>query len=156
MLSEQERREIEAILAHYPEKRAAATEALQIVQRHRAWISDESLRDVADALDMTPEELDGLATGFNLIYRRPVGKHVILICDSVTCWIMGYDGLLEHLEARLAIGLGETTADGLFTLLPIACLGACDHAPAMMIDDALYGDLDAAKIDQILEECRKM
>jgi len=156
MLSEQERREIEAILAHYPEKRAAGTEALQIVQRHRGWVSDESLRDVADALDMTPEELDGLATGFNLIYRRPVGKHVILICDSVTCWIMGYDGLLEHLEARLAIGLGETTADGLFTLLPIACLGACDHAPAMMIDDALYGDLDAAKIDQILEECRKM
>jgi NADH-quinone oxidoreductase subunit E len=99
---------------------------------------------------MTPAELDAVATFYNLIFRKPVGKHVILVCDSVSCWIMGYERILQHLRDRLGIVLGETTADGVFTLLPIVCLGACDQAPAMMIDDELYGDLDAAKIDEIL------
>jgi NADH-quinone oxidoreductase subunit E len=100
---------------------------------------------------MTPDELDSVATFYSLIYRQPVGRHVILICDSVTCWIMGYEDLLAHLTDCLGIGLGETTEDGRFTLLPVACLGACDHAPAMMIGDELYDDLDRLKIDRILE-----
>jgi NADH-quinone oxidoreductase subunit E len=99
---------------------------------------------------MSPDELDSVATFYNLIYRKPVGRHVILVCDSVSCWIMGYDPIREHLSSRLGIGLGETTQDGRFTLLPIVCLGTCDHAPAMMVDDELYGDLDPAKIDEIL------
>jgi len=100
---------------------------------------------------MTMDELDGIATCYNLIYRRPVGQHVILICDSITCWVMGYDSLREHLSARLGIGFGETTADGRFTLLPVCCLGACDHAPAMMIDEDFHGDLSPGGIDRILE-----
>lgn len=155
MLTEEEKREIEAEFQHYDRKQAAGLEALKIVQRHRGWVSDESLRDVAEFLEMTPAELDGVATFFNLIFRRPVGQHVILLCDSVSCWIMGCDRLREHLTARLGIGFGETTPDGLFTLLPIACLGACDHAPAMMIDDELYGDLDPEKVDGILQRYRR-
>jgi len=152
MLTEPEQREIEGLLAHYEQKRAAGAEALLVVQRHRRWISDETLRDVAQLLDLSPDELDSVATAFNLIFRRPVGKHVILVCDSVSCWIMGQNPLTEHLTARLGIRYGETTADGLFTLLPIACLGACDHAPAIMIDDELHGDLDAARLDKLLDE----
>jgi NADH-quinone oxidoreductase subunit E len=83
-----------------------------------------------------------------------VGRHIILVCDSVSCWIMGYESMVRHLQERLGIGLGETTADGVFTLLPIACLGACDQAPAMMIDDELYGNLDEKKIDEILASFR--
>jgi NADH-quinone oxidoreductase subunit E len=150
MLSEQERNEIEAHSRHYPDRRAACIEALKIVQRHRGWVSDEGITDVAEALQMSPTELEGVATFYNMIFRKPVGKHVVLLCDSVSCWIMGYGRLREHLTSRLGIGLGQTSTDGLFTLLPNVCLGACDHAPVMMVDDAHYQDLDPARIDEIL------
>ena len=152
MLTEDERNEIETLVQHYGQKRAACVEALQIVQSHRGWVADESIRDLAELLDMTPDELDSVATFYSLIYRQPVGRHVILICDSVTCWIMGYEDLLAHLTNRLGIGLGGTTPDGRFTLLPVSCLGACDHAPAMMVGDDLYEDLDRDKIDWILAQ----
>jgi len=103
---------------------------------------------------MTPAELDAVATFYSLIFRKPVGKHVILVCDSVSCWVMGYDKTMDHLTSRLGIRLNETSADGQFTLLPVACLGACDRAPAMMIDEMLYTDLSPEKIDEVLEEYR--
>ena len=121
-----------------------------MVQRRRGWVSDETVRDVAEILEMTPAEVDGVATFYSLIFRRPVGRHVILICDSVSCWTMGYDAIREHLKAKLGIGLGETSADGRFTLLPASCLGACDLAPVMMIDEELYGNLTPPKVDEIL------
>ena len=150
MLSEEEKREIDAELKRYQQKRAVCVDALKIVQRHRRWVSDESLRDIAQYLDMTADELENVATFYNLIFRQPVGKHVILMCDSVSCWIMGYARLQQRLKERLGIGFGETTADERFTLLPIVCLGACDHAPAMMIDAELYGDVKVEKLDDIL------
>jgi NADH-quinone oxidoreductase subunit E len=150
MLTEEERGEIEAALAQSDGKRAAVVEALKIVQRHRSWVDDEGARDLAEYLGMTVDEVDGVATFYNLIFRRPVGRHVILICDSISCWILGYEDLRAHLTERLGIGLGETSADGRFTLLPIPCLGRCDHAPAMMVDEELYGDLSREKVDEIL------
>ena len=154
MLTEQERTEILAELQHFAHKPAACVEALRIVQRHRGWISDE-IKDIAELLDMTPDELDAVATFYSLIFRQPEGKHIILVCDSVSCWVMDYEKILEHLTARLGIGLGETSADEQFTLLPVACLGACDRAPAMMIDDKLYTDLTPEKIDEIFEAYRQ-
>ncbi len=150
MLSSQEAEKIRAVLAHYELKKAASIEALKIVQQHRGWVSDESLRDVAEMLEMSPTDLDSVATFYNLIFRKPVGRHVILICDSVSCWVMGYASILDCLQQKLGIGYGETTADGRFTLLPHVCLGACHLAPVMMIDDVLYGELDDQKIDQLL------
>lgn len=150
MLTEQEEREIESKVRHYDQKRAACTEALAIVQQHRGWVSDEGIKEVARILEMTPDEVDSLATFYSLIFRKPVGRHVILICDSVSCWIMGYEDLHEHLRSRLGIDLGETTPDGRFTLLPVACLGRCDQAPVLMIDDDLHTNLDPNKVDEIL------
>ena len=150
MLTDRERNEIEKHLALYAHKRAGCIEAMMTVQRHRGWVSDEAVDDLAELLEMTAEELDGVATFHNLIFRQPVGRHVILICDSVSCWIMGYDNLLDHLRSRLGIDLKETTEDGRFTLLPSVCLGACDRAPVMMIDGALFGDLTKERIDEIL------
>ena len=152
MLTAEERQEIEAELAHYPTKQAVCIDAMKIVQRHRGWVSDESIRDIGELLDMSPADLDGVATFYNLIHRKPVGRHVVMVCNSVSCWIMGYETVRKHLTTRLGIDFGETTPDGRFTLLPIVCLGACDRAPAMMIDNQFYGDLDPAKIDQLLEE----
>lgn len=155
MLSDTERREIEAEFAHYPDRRSVCIEAMKIVQQHRGWVSDEALDDVAGLLELSRAELEGVATFYNMIFRKPVGQHVILLCDSVTCWIMGYDKLRRHLCQRLDIALGETSADGRFTLLPNVCLGACDHAPVMMVDNAHYQDLDVAKVDAILEHYRQ-
>ncbi|HEV2495284.1 MAG TPA: NADH-quinone oxidoreductase subunit NuoE [Terriglobia bacterium] len=152
MLRPEVRQEIEAELEHYPTKQAVCIDAMLIVQKHRGWVSDESLKDLAEFLGMSVEDLDGVATFYNLIFRRPVGRHVIMVCDSVSCWIMGYERLRKHLTSRLGIQMGETTADGRFTLLPIVCLGTCDHAPAMMVDGDLHRDLDPEKVNVILEK----
>ena len=101
---------------------------------------------------MTDDELDSVATCYNLILRKPIGRHCILVCDSVSCWIMGSEQIQDHLTRRLGVEFGQTTADGRFTVLPSACLGACDQAPAMMVDDELYVNLDPEKIDGILEK----
>lgn len=150
MLSPEERQEIEAEFNQYEQKLAASVEALKIVQRRHGWVSDQHLTDVAEMLQISAEELDGIATFYNLIFRRPVGRHAILLCDSISCWIMGYDRLYEHLRNRLGIGLGETSKDGRFTLLPTCCLGDCNHAPVMMVDEDQHRDLDPQKIDEIL------
>jgi NADH-quinone oxidoreductase subunit E len=150
MLTESEKQEIEAELRRYDHKRAACVDALKIVQRHRGWVSDEALGDVAAFMDMTVDELDSVATFYNLIFRRAVGRHVILVCDTISCWIVGQEEVYAHLKKQLGIDWGQTTPDGRFTLLPVPCLGACDKAPAMMIDDELYGDLTREKLDEIL------
>jgi NADH-quinone oxidoreductase subunit E len=154
MLTPEERREIEEGLLNYRDRRAGAIEALKVVQRHRGWVSDDGVKAVADALGISPDEVDGVATFYNLIFRQPVGRHVILLCDSVSCWVMGHDGIRETLEAKLGVGMGETTKDGRFTLLPIVCLGACDRAPAMMVDDELFGPLAPETIDAVLARYR--
>jgi len=152
MLTAEEINEIEAEAAHYPKREAVSIDALKIVQRHRGWVSDESLGDIAGHLGMSPADLDSVATFYNLIFRRPVGRHVITVCDSVSCWIMGEERIREHLQERLGIGLGETTPDDRFTLLPTVCLGCCDHAPAMMVGSDLHSDLNSQKIDAALEK----
>jgi NADH-quinone oxidoreductase subunit E len=154
MLSEQEKQAILDELNRYPQARAAVPDALRIVQASRGWVSDEGLEDIAGLLGLSADEIEGVATFSNLIFRRPVGRHVILLCDSISCWIMGYTTLLEHLRNRLGIGLGETTSDGRFTLLPANCLGACDQAPVMMVDEDLHGQLTPEKADRILEGYR--
>ncbi len=152
MLTDKEIAEIEEHLKHYPRKQAAVIEALKVVQHHRGYVSDENVKDIAQFLEMTPDEVDSVATFYNLIFRKPVGKHVILLCDSVSCWIMGYENVRDHLRKKLGIDLGQTTADGRFTLLTIPCLGACDRAPTMMVDNDLHGHLTPEKIDEILEQ----
>ncbi len=156
MLTEDEKQEISKEIEQYPSKRNACIDALKIVQKHRSWISDESIQDIADYLEMSPDEVDGVATFYNLIFRKPVGKHVIFLCDSVSCWIMGYESIRDCLADQLGIDFGGTTEDGLFTLLPIPCLGACDHAPAMMVDEDLYEDLTSEKIKEILQRYKKV
>jgi NADH-quinone oxidoreductase subunit E len=151
VLAENERKEITAGIELFGDPRTACVDALKIVQRHRGFVSDEALRDIAPVLGMTVDELDSLATFYSFIFRKPVGRHMILVCDSVSCWVMGYEEIFAHLKEYLGIGLGETTGDGRFTLLPVSCIGSCHHAPALMVDGRLYGDLDIHKVDEILE-----
>ena len=152
MLTDQERKDVLAELEASEEPTAACVEAMKIVQRSRGYVSDETIADLAPLMGMTADELDSVATFYSFIFRKPVGRHVILICDSVTCWIMGYEPLLEHLKECFGIGFGETTGDGRFTLLPVSCIGACDHAPAMIVDGMMFSDLSVDKLDKILAD----
>lgn len=151
LLTKEEKDMIDVELSHYPTKRAGAVEALMIVQRRRGWISDDLLVAVADRVGMAPAELDRSATFYNLVFRQPVGRHLVLMCDSITCWLMGADRLRERLRSRFGIGAGETSADGRVTVLPNVCLGACDRAPAVMIDDTLHGPLTENELDRLLD-----
>jgi NADH-quinone oxidoreductase subunit E len=109
---------------------------------------------VARYLELSDEELDSVATCYNFIFRKPVGRHIIVLCDSVVCWAVGYEHLLEHLQRRLGIQMGQTTRDGRFTLLPGACQGACDKAPVMIVDEELYVELTPTKMDEVLDKYR--
>ena len=151
-LTETETAAIREIYRHFPEKSAACIEGLKVIQRHRRWVSDEAIRGLAEILDMSPAAIDSVATYYSLIFRRPVGRNVILICNSVSCWIMGYEPIVRSLKERLSIDYGQTTADDRFTLLSIPCLGACDHAPAMIVDEDLHRDLTDEKLEPILNQ----
>jgi NADH-quinone oxidoreductase subunit E len=152
MLTEKEIYEIELEIKLFPAKSAACIEALKIVQEYRGWVSDESVKDIANFLEMSLEEVDGVATFYNMIFRKPVGRNIILVCDSISCFIMGYESIYQHLSKKLNIKFGETTADKRFTLLPNPCLGDCDHAPAMMINKDHYNKLKPELLDEILEK----
>lgn len=153
-LTEDEIREIEHEKTHYPYTQAVGLEALKIVQKYQGWVSDESLMAVASYLDIPAAELEGVATFFNMIFRKPVGRHVIALCDSITCWMLGCDDIKAHISERLGIGYGETTADGEFTLIPVPCLGACDRAPVLMVGRDTHRHLDKAAIDGIIDQYR--
>jgi len=150
MLTEEEKKEINEEIKQYPYPAVACIDALKIVQHHRGWVSDESVKDIAKLLSVSNEEVDGVATFYSRIYRKPVGRNVILICDSVSCMIMGYESLYVYISKKLGICFGDTTSDGRFTLLPISCLGDCDNAPAMIINNDHYNRLTVEKIDDLL------
>ena len=149
-LSPVEIREINAEIGEYEDKTAVSTEALKIVQKYRRWVSDECLIAVAELLDIPPAHLESVATFDNLIYRQPVGKTVIHYCNSVTCWMLGSDQVQERLCQHLNVELGEMSADGKYTILPIVCLGACDHAPVVMVGDELRLDITEDAVNEIL------
>lgn len=148
-LSDEEVALIEHECAHLPDRQSAAIDAMMIVQKHRGWVSDASLAAIGRLLGMSAAALDSIATFYNRIFRQPVGRHVVMVCDSVSCYIMGADGLARDIQAHLGIGYGETTPDGRFTLLPIVCLGACDKAPTLLVDEELIenvGSEDLARV----------
>lgn len=136
---------------HFEQPQGACIEALKIVQRRHGWVPDGAIPAIAEALELPPANVEGVATFYSLIFRQPVGRHVILLCDSSSCFLNDYEALREALEKRLGIGYGETTEDGRFTLLPVCCLGACDRGPALMIDEDTFGPVSPEDIDDLLE-----
>jgi len=131
-------------------REAAGIEALKLVQEHRGWVSDDSLLAISQLLDIPMAQLEGVATFYNLIYRQPVGRYVIHICNSISCHLTGYQDVLASIKEHLGIDYGQTTEDGLFTLLSNACLGGCDKSPVMMIGKEHYYQLTPEKAIAIL------
>jgi len=141
-------------IAETEHPRELVVDLMFTLQNYYGYLTDEALEGGALLLDLTPLELEELATFYDFIYREPVGRFVIHICDGVVCWMNGYGSVKNYLSEKLGIKPGETTQDGLFTLLPTACLGYCDLSPAMLINGRAYGPLTPEKIDDILERLR--
>ena len=134
--------------------RELVVDVMFAVQDHYGYLSDEAVEEVAGLLDMSPLEVEELATFYTFVYREPVGKYVIHICDSLVCWMDGFESIKDHLCNKLEIKVGETSADGLFTLLPVCCIGYCDRAPAILINKKVYGPLTVEKLDEILNKLK--
>lgn len=145
--------ELQQRVAHAVTNREAAVDVMKELQRHYGWLTDEAVAEAAELLGLSTLQVDELATFYEMIYRRPVGKHVIHVCDSISCWNMGGETLLRQFEKLLGVQAGGTTEDGFFTLLPCSCLGNCGNAPAVMVGERQFGpvlpDKAAALLDQI-------
>ncbi|WP_227370486.1 NADH-quinone oxidoreductase subunit NuoE [Halomonas sp. M20] len=152
VLHEEDRAAILEERDHYEQPQAACIEALKIVQRRHGWVPDGAIPAIAEVLGVGPASVEGVATFYSLIFRQPVGRHVILICDSSSCFLTGFDELREAITAELGIDFGQTTPDGRFTLLPVCCLGACDRGPAMMIGDDTFGPVPPEAVAELLKE----
>lgn len=151
-LHAEDRAAIEHDMTHYADPRAACIDALKVVQKRHGWVPDGAIYAIGEVLGISASDVEGVATFYNLIFRQPVGRHVITVCDSISCFLTGYDELIAAIKKRLGIELGQTTPDNRFTLLPICCLGACDKGPVLMIDDDTHGTVIAADVEKILEQ----
>lgn len=151
-LSPQERHDIEHAMSHYPDARAASIDALKIVQANYRYVPDGAIPAIAEVLGIPAPDVEGVATFYSQIFRVPVGRHVVRLCDSMTCYINGHESVLDKLKAELGCGLGQTSADDRFTLLPVCCLGNCDKGSTMMIDDDTYGGMTPDQIPALLEK----
>jgi NADH-quinone oxidoreductase subunit E len=154
MLPKELVKKLQTQIASVEHPRELAVDIMLAMQNHYGYLSDEALEESAILLGMTPLELEELATFYDFIYREPVGRYVIHICDGVVCWMNGYEWVMDYLTKKLAIKPGETTEDGLFTILPTACIGYCDLSPAMLINGRPYGPLTPEKMDEILNRLR--
>lgn len=144
------RKKIDEVVARYPKKEAALLPVLHLVQNEVGCISPQEERFVAGLLELKPIRVSEVASFYTMITSRPLGKYHIQVCSNLSCTLLGGGSLLEYLEKKLGIGVGETTADNKFTLSTVECLGACELAPCMMVNFDYYGQLDKAKIDEIL------
>ncbi len=140
----------DALLTRYPTKAAALLPTLWLVQRQEGWISEEAMEYVAGLLDLAPVKVYSVVSFYTMYYTRPMGRHVIQICRNLSCSLLGARELIRHVEERTGIAVGETTADGRFSLLTVECLGACGNAPMMQVNDDYHVDLSPARVDEIL------
>ncbi len=154
MLSAESKEKIEALKARYQNPQSVVLAALWMWQDENGWVSEEGMKEVADLLAMPYHDVLGVVTFYTMYNKRPVGRHKIEVCTNVSCMIRNSDRILQHIQERLHIGVGETTPDDRFTLVEAECLGACGGAPAMQVGDTYYENLDTAKIDTILNELK--
>ena len=152
VLTQSERAALHDFMHHYPDPRAASLDSLKHVQKRNGWVDDAQVNAIAQVLGISIPDVEGVATFYNRIYRQPVGCHVILLCDSIACFLMGNESLADVFKKQLGIQYGQTTPDGRFTLLPICCLGNCDKAPSLMIDEDTYGLVSQAQVAEVLEQ----
>jgi len=156
--SEEKLSTVKEIIARYPEgkQKSALLPVLHLAQEeNNGWLSAEAMDYVAELLQLKPIEVYEVATFYSMYNLKPVGKYVFEVCQTGPCMLNGSDNIIAYIKEKLAIGVGETTTDGLFTLKTVECLGACGYAPMMQMGKFYKEHLTKEKVDQIIEECRK-
>jgi len=154
MLSQDLKSDLFRRISEAEHPREKIMDVMYAIQNFYGYMTDEAIHEAAEIVQMTTLEVEELATFYNFIYREPVGKFVIHICDSTVCWMHDHESILDYLCEKLKVNLGEMTSDGLFTVLPVCCIGYCDMAPAMLINRKVYGNLTYEKIDSILKKLK--
>jgi NADH-quinone oxidoreductase subunit E len=148
------RAQIDKWIAKYPEgwQQSAVMAALSIMQdENGGWLTEEIMNDIAAYLDMPPIAVYEVATFYSMYELKPVGRNKVCVCTNISCMINGSDKIVDHLESKLKVKLGETTADDKFTLKEVECLGACGGGPMMQIGKDYYENLTPEKVDEILD-----
>ncbi len=151
MLSEATRQKIDALIQRYPQSRSALIPSLQLAQAEVGYLSHEAIREVAGIFRLSPNEVYEVASFYTMLYKKPVGKYVIQVCTNISCLLCNCEEIMQHLQRRLQIKPGETTADGKFTLLEVECLASCGTAPVVQINEDYHESLTIEKLDRILD-----
>jgi NADH-quinone oxidoreductase E subunit len=144
-------KKIGELMACYPKKEAALLPLLHLIQREFGFISEEAEKKAAEILGLKPMRVREVVTFYTMFYQKPAGKYLIQACSNLSCTLRGAETLIDYLKKKLGIQVGETTADGKFTLATVECLGACEQAPCLMVNFDYYGNLTRTRIDEILE-----
>jgi NADH-quinone oxidoreductase subunit E len=154
MLSSQAKEHIAGLRAMYPQRQSALLPALYVAQGEIGYLPDDALDEVATLLDLPVTEVGSVASFYTMFYRHPVGKNILSLCTNLSCHLLGADTMAAYLSEKLGVGNGGTTADGQFTLEFVECIGACDYAPAMLVNGELHGNLNKESIDRLLDQLR--
>jgi NADH-quinone oxidoreductase E subunit len=154
MLSESACQQIQDLISKYPEKRSALIPSLHIVQKELGYISQDTMREVAQIFGLSPNEVHEVTSFYTMFHRKPVGKYVIQVCTNISCQLCNAEGIMDHLTKKLGIKPGETTSDNKFTLLEVECLGSCGTSPVVQINEDYYEDLTPEKLSMILDSLK--
>ncbi len=154
-LSESARKKLDAVVAHYPNRMAATLPALHIAAADQGALTTEVEEAVAAYLGVPIAHVHGVVTFYTMFHQKPVGKNVLMVCTNVSCMLRGAYDILGHIERKLGISAGQTTEDGMFTLVEEECLAACANAPMMICGTEYFLDLTPEKVDRAIEELRR-
>ena len=152
MLSDDARKRIQDLRKIYETNQSALIPALHAAQEDQGWLSPETQLEVAELLEVTPQEVRGVVTFYTMFHQKPVGKYLLQFCRNLSCCLKGGHRLQAQIEDRLQIREGETTKDGRFTLISVECLGSCGTAPVMMVNDRYVEDLTPQELERLLTE----
>lgn len=151
MLEQHEKDHLAEHIAHYPEPRAGAIYTLQYLQKKYGYLHDQALDEASALCGLSPTQLKELVSFYSLLFSQPVGKRILRVCDSIACHMAGAPQLLAEAEQLTGVPLGQVSKDGRTTVLPHVCLGLCDKAPAMLLDDAEHGPMDSASLQALID-----
>ena len=151
MLSESACKQIQDLISKYPQKRSALIPSLHLVQKELGYISQDSMREVAEIFDIAPNEVHEVTSFYTMFHRNPVGKYIVQVCTNISCQLCNAEDIMAHLTSKLGIKPGETSSDGKYTLLEVECLGSCGTSPVVQINDDYHEELTPEKLDKILD-----
>jgi NADH-quinone oxidoreductase E subunit len=152
MISEQAKQRMRDLASRYPVARSAVMPALYIAQQEEGYITQDALQAVAESIGLTVDDVESIATFYTMYYQQPPGKKVIKVCTSISCYLRNCDALVRHLEERLGISRGETTADGNYTLMTAECLASCGTAPVLQVNDEFVENVTLEMADALVDE----